>query len=101
MGRHVLGLNPLSLNHVNTVMDKALRGHPYVKSAIGAYGSEDFSMTIFEPICCTVFYSSLILFFESFLFMQFRVLFYLNCQYTVVCVCMSVCVIQSLCLSVP
>ena len=37
VGKHVIGLNPLQLNKLNTVMDTALRGHPYVKSAIGAY----------------------------------------------------------------
>jgi hypothetical protein len=26
VGRHVIGLNPLSLNHLNTVMDYSLRG---------------------------------------------------------------------------
>lgn len=34
VGKHVIGLNPMSLNHINTVMDYSLRGHPYVKSAI-------------------------------------------------------------------
>lgn len=37
VGKHVIGLNPLQLNKLNTVMDTALRGHPYVKSAIGTY----------------------------------------------------------------
>ena len=35
VGKKVLGLNPLHLNNLNSVMDKSLRGHPYVKSAIG------------------------------------------------------------------
>ena len=35
VGQHVIGLNPLHLNNLNTVMDRALRGHPYVKAAIG------------------------------------------------------------------
>lgn len=34
VGKAVLGLNPLHLNHLNVVMDKSLKGHPYVKSPI-------------------------------------------------------------------
>ena len=30
----VLGMNPLHLNNINGVMDKALKGHPYIKSAV-------------------------------------------------------------------
>jgi len=31
---HLLGCNPLNLNAINQVMDQALPGHPYVKTAI-------------------------------------------------------------------
>jgi len=30
----IMGMNPLHLNRINTVMDKALKGHPYIKSAV-------------------------------------------------------------------
>lgn len=32
---NLLGVDPTKLNHVNHLMDKLLKGHPYVKSAIG------------------------------------------------------------------
>jgi L-alanine-DL-glutamate epimerase-like enolase superfamily enzyme len=45
LGPHLIGENPLELNKLNRRMDAALKGHPYVKSAInllgGRYG-EDF-----------------------------------------------------------
>ncbi len=31
---HLLGCNPLNLNAINQVMDRALPGHPYVKTAV-------------------------------------------------------------------
>ena len=34
LGPHLIGLNPLHLLHLNERMDAALKGHPYVKSAI-------------------------------------------------------------------
>lgn len=34
LAKSLLGVNPTKLNHVNVVMDKALKGHPYVKSAL-------------------------------------------------------------------
>ncbi|MBT6119051.1 MAG: mandelate racemase, partial [Rhodospirillaceae bacterium] len=34
LGPHVIGLNPTHLDALNGVMDKALKGHPYAKSAI-------------------------------------------------------------------
>lgn len=34
LGPHVIGLNPTYLDGLNGVMDKALKGHPYAKSAI-------------------------------------------------------------------
>jgi L-alanine-DL-glutamate epimerase-like enolase superfamily enzyme len=34
LGKSLIGLDPTRLHHINTVMDKALKGHPYVKSAI-------------------------------------------------------------------
>ena len=34
LAKSILGLNPLSLNEINVEMDRALKGHPYIKSAI-------------------------------------------------------------------
>ena len=34
LGNAILGMNPLSLNQINVVMDQTLKGHPYIKSAI-------------------------------------------------------------------
>jgi L-alanine-DL-glutamate epimerase-like enolase superfamily enzyme len=34
LAHSILGKNPLSLNEINVEMDRALKGHPYIKSAI-------------------------------------------------------------------
>ena len=34
LGDAILGMNPLSLNQINAVMDQTLKGHSYIKSAI-------------------------------------------------------------------
>jgi hypothetical protein len=110
VGRHVLGLNPLSLNHVNTVMDKALRGHPYVKSAIGKYGCKDYESylrvrSLNRISLCTTFIHLLIEL-TAYL-MNIFLLFNLSicvsdcasdCASDCVAVCLSVCL--TLCLSV-
>ena len=31
---HLIGLNPTRLNEINDIMDRILKGHPYVKSAV-------------------------------------------------------------------
>jgi hypothetical protein len=35
MAPKLLGADPTRLNHINHLMDKLMKGHPYVKSAIG------------------------------------------------------------------
>lgn len=35
MAPDLLGADPTKINHINYLMDKLLKGHPYVKSAIG------------------------------------------------------------------
>lgn len=34
MSKSLIGVDPTRLNHLNYIMDKTLKGHPYVKSAI-------------------------------------------------------------------
>lgn len=34
LAEHLIGLDPCQVGHVNAVMDRALKGHPYVKSAL-------------------------------------------------------------------
>ena len=34
MAPHLIGVDATRLNNLNVVMDRALKGHPYVKSAI-------------------------------------------------------------------
>mmetsp|Transcript_20421 Transcript_20421/g.19742 ORF Transcript_20421/g.19742 Transcript_20421/m.19742 type:complete len:396 (+) Transcript_20421:166-1353(+) len=51
VGKQVIGLNPMSLSHLNTVMDYSLRGHPYVKSAIDVACWDILGKVAGLPVC--------------------------------------------------
>ncbi|CAK9026250.1 Cis-3-hydroxy-L-proline dehydratase (c3LHyp dehydratase) (c3LHypD) [Durusdinium trenchii] len=48
---HLLGMDPTQLGKVNQVMDAALLGHPYVKSAIDMACWDIFGKVTDQPVC--------------------------------------------------
>lgn len=48
---HLLGLDPLNLTAINQVMDKALLGHPYVKSPIDMACWDLLGKSLGAPVC--------------------------------------------------
>ncbi|MAE76082.1 MAG: mandelate racemase [Planctomycetes bacterium] len=51
LGPHLIGENPLELNKLNRRMDAALKGHPYVKSAIDMACWDVLGQVAGLPIC--------------------------------------------------
>lgn len=48
---HIMGLDPTNLGQINSVMDTALLGHPYVKSAIDMACWDLFGKSAGKPVC--------------------------------------------------
>jgi L-alanine-DL-glutamate epimerase-like enolase superfamily enzyme len=51
LGPHLLGEDPLELNRLNRRMDSALKGHPYVKSAIDIACWDILGQVTRQPVC--------------------------------------------------
>jgi len=51
LGPHLLGENPLELARLNRRMDAALKGHPYVKSAIDIACWDILGQVTGQPVC--------------------------------------------------
>jgi L-alanine-DL-glutamate epimerase-like enolase superfamily enzyme len=51
LGPHLLGADPLELGRLNRLMDAALKGHPYVKSAIDIACWDILGQTAGLPVC--------------------------------------------------
>lgn len=47
----LIGVNPTRLNDLNAIMDRAMRGHPYVKSAIDMACWDIFGKVANVPVC--------------------------------------------------
>lgn len=48
---HLIGLDPTNITEINQVMDRALLGHPYVKSPIDMACWDLFGKTVGLPVC--------------------------------------------------
>jgi L-alanine-DL-glutamate epimerase-like enolase superfamily enzyme len=51
VGRPLIGLNPLSLNNINSIMDRTLKGHPYVKAALDVACWDIIGKVAGLPVC--------------------------------------------------
>src|SRR5438105_8359273 len=51
LGPHLIGENPLQLTKLNRIMDAALKGHAYVKSAIDMACWDIFGKATGQPVC--------------------------------------------------
>jgi len=51
LGPHLIGLNPCELTKLNTIMDAALKGHPYVKTGIDIACWDILGQVTGLPIC--------------------------------------------------
>jgi L-alanine-DL-glutamate epimerase-like enolase superfamily enzyme len=51
LGPHLLGENPLELQKLNSLMDAALKGHPYVKSGIDIACWDILGQVTGQPVC--------------------------------------------------
>ncbi len=51
LGPHLLGEDPLQLERLNRRMDAALKGHPYVKSAIDMACWDILGQAVGQPVC--------------------------------------------------
>jgi L-alanine-DL-glutamate epimerase-like enolase superfamily enzyme len=51
LGPHLLGQDPTQLGPINGLMDKALKGHPYVKSAIDMACWDILGQVAGQPVC--------------------------------------------------
>lgn len=51
LGPHLLGTDPLQIERINRIMDAALKGHPYVKSALDMACWDLLGKATQQPVC--------------------------------------------------